>query len=63
LAPDQEPEATQAVAWFDDQLMVAAEPLLTGLGLADKETVGVGWVTVTVVDCVALPLAPVQVRL
>jgi hypothetical protein len=37
-------------------------PLLTVLGLADRETVGVGWVTDSVVDWVALPPEPVQVK-
>ena len=63
LAPDQDPDAVQAVACFDDQLIVEPAPLLTVLGLAARETVGAGWPTETLVDCVAVPLVPVQVRL
>jgi hypothetical protein len=37
-------------------------PLLTVLGLADRATVGAGWVTETVVDWVALPPEPVQLK-
>jgi hypothetical protein len=51
----------QAVAWLDDHVSVAAEPLLTVLGEAAKLTVGTGALTETVVDCVALPPVPVQV--
>jgi hypothetical protein len=38
--PDHPPEAVQLVAFVDDQLNVAAEPLLTVAGLADRLTVG-----------------------
>ncbi len=62
LLPDQPPVAVQAVAWVDDQLKLALPPLVTVLGLTVKVTVGVGAVTVTVADCVALPPAPVQVK-
>ena len=61
LAPDQAPEAVQAVALLEDQAKTALLPLATVLGLACKATVGAGGVTDTVVDCVALPPAPVQV--
>jgi hypothetical protein len=61
LAPDQAPEAVQAVALLADQLSIALLPLAIVLGLADKATVGAGWVTDTVFDCVALPPVPVQV--
>lgn len=63
LEPDQAPEAEQEVAFVLDQLTVEACPLVTELGLADKVTVGagVGDVTDTVADWVALPPAPVQV--
>ena len=61
LAPDQAPEAVQAVAFLDDQVRVDAAPLSIVLGLAAKARVGAGAVTDTVVDCVALPPAPVQV--
>ena len=59
--PDQLPEAAHEVALFDDQVKVAALPLVTVLGLATSATVGAGAVTDTVVDCVALPPVPVQV--
>ncbi len=62
LAPDQAPEAVQAVALVDDQLKLALLPLVIVLGLADRATVGAGGVTETVVDWVALPPAPVQVK-
>ena len=61
LVPDQAPEAVQAVALLADQVKAALLPLAIVLGLADNATVGAGGVTDTVVDCVALPPAPVQV--
>ena len=61
LLPDQPPAAVQAVALLDDQESVELLPLLTVPGLAEMETVGAGWVTETVVDCVALPPLPVHV--
>ena len=64
LAPDQDPEAVQAVALVADQVSVALLPLATVLGLAASVTVGTGCVTETVADCAALlPPAPVQVRI
>ena len=60
LAPDQAPEAVQAVALLD-QLSVDAPPGLTVLGLALRLTNGAKPGTVTVADCVAEPLAPVHV--
>jgi hypothetical protein len=62
LAPDHAPEAVQVVALVDAQANVAAVPLETVLGDAVKATVGEGDVTDTVVDWLALPPAPVQVR-
>ena len=59
--PDQAPEATHEVALVDDQVRFEALPLVMVLGLALRLTVGAGVVTVTVVDCAALPPAPVQV--
>ena len=50
MAPDQAPEAAQEVALVEDQVKVAAAPLLTVLGLADTLTVGAGLLTDTVVD-------------
>ncbi len=61
LVPDQAPEAVQAVALVDDQVNVEAVPLATVLGAAAKLTVGVGVLTETVTDWVALPPVPVQV--
>lgn len=63
LVPDQPPDAVQLVALVDDQVSVALAPLLIALGPTLKLTVGNGDLTVTVVDCVALPPGPVQVRL
>ena len=61
--PDQAPEAVQAVALVDDQVRTALPPLATVLGLAPKLTVGAGFaLTVTVVDCTALPPLPLQVN-
>ena len=62
LAPDQDPEAVQAVALVADQVSVAPLPLATVLGLAVRLIVGTGWVTETVADCAALLPDPVQVR-
>jgi hypothetical protein len=62
LAPDQPPEAVQAVALVADQLSVLALPLATLLGLAESVTVGAGCDTDTVTDCEALlPPEPVHV--
>ena len=61
LLPDHPPEAVQAVAFVEVHERVDAAPLFTVLGLAEKLTVGAGVLTETVVDCVALPPAPVQV--
>ncbi len=61
LAPDQDPEAVQAVALVADQVNAELLPLATVLGLATRLMVGTGWVTETVADCAALPPVPVQV--
>ncbi len=59
--PDQPPEAVQLVAFVEDQLSVAADPLLTVVGLAERLTVGLaGADTLTVTDCDALPPGPLQ---
>ena len=55
LAPDQDPEAVQAVALVADQVSVALLPLATVLGLAASVMVGTGCVTETVADWTALP--------
>ncbi len=60
LVPVHEPLAMQDVACVDDQLSVAAVPLLIVLGLAPKLTVGAAGVTEITADCVALPPGPVQ---
>jgi hypothetical protein len=60
LLPDQPPEPVHAVALADVQFSVAAAPLFTVLGAAERLTVGAGVLTETVVDCVALPPVPVQ---
>jgi hypothetical protein len=59
--PLQPPEAAQEVVFADDQVNVDAAPLLRVLGFAEIVTAGAARVTETVVDCVALPPAPVQV--
>ena len=61
LLPDHAPLAVQLVAPVDDHVSVLALPLATLVGFALRETVG-GAVTVTVVDCVAVPAAPVQLN-
>ena len=59
--PDQPPEAAQPVALVEDQLRVAADPLLTVPGFAPRLTVGVaGAETFTVTDLEALPPGPEQ---
>jgi hypothetical protein len=63
LAPDHAPEAIQDVALVADQVSIELLPLATVLGAADKATVGVGVVTDTVADWVALPPLPVQLRM
>ncbi len=63
FAPDQAPEAVQAEALRDAQLKVALPPLVIELGLALRRTLGGVALTETVADWVALPPAPVQVRL
>jgi hypothetical protein len=62
LEPDQAPEAEHEVAWVDDQFSVALPPAATALGPTLKLTVGAGAVTETVVDCAALPPAPVHLK-
>jgi hypothetical protein len=63
LLPDQAPEAVQDVALVEAHAKLELPPLATVLGLALRVTVAVGvGLTVTVVDCVALPPAPLQVN-
>lgn len=55
--------AVQEVALLEDQLSVLLAPLLIDEGLALRLTVGAGaLVTVTVVEWLVVPAAPVQVR-
>ncbi len=63
LVPDQAPAAAHDAALADDHVKVEPLPPATVPGLAVKVTVGAGEVTDTVAACVALPPAPVQVRL
>jgi hypothetical protein len=59
--PLQPPEAVQAVAFVDDQVIADAAPLLTVAGLAVRVTAGAVVVTDTVADCAALPPLPLHV--
>ena len=61
LAPDQAPEAVQAVALLLDQVSVEAlpEPMVPGAALIMTNGGKEG--TVTVTDCVAEPPGPVHV--
>jgi hypothetical protein len=61
LVPDHPPEAMHDVTFVDDHDSVELSPLETELGFTLKATVGAGWITVTLADCVAVPPAPVQV--
>ena len=62
LAPLQASVAEQEVALVEDQVRVAALPLTTVLGLAEKVTVGACCVTDTVADCAEVPPGPVQLK-
>jgi hypothetical protein len=62
FAPDHAPEAAQAVALLADQVSVALLPLVMALGPTLRLTVGAGDLMDTVVDCAAVPPAPVQLR-
>jgi hypothetical protein len=62
FAPDQPPEAVQAVALEAVHVKVEDCPLVTVLGLELKETVAAAaGATVTVVDWAAWPPGPEQV--
>jgi len=61
LLPDHAPEARHEVASVDDQVSMEDSPLASDTGLADSDTVGMRS-TVTVVEALALPPGPVQVR-
>lgn len=61
LVPVHAPLAVQVVALLEDQLSDVVPPLLTVVGLALNVTVGTaGAATVTEIDRLALPPAPVQ---
>jgi hypothetical protein len=62
MLPDQAPEALQDVALVAAQVNVALLPLVIALGPTLRLTVGVGDLMETVVDCEAVPPAPVQVN-
>jgi hypothetical protein len=62
LPPDQAPEAEHDVAFAALQLSVELVPLAMVLGAALRLIVGAVDFTETVADCVALPPAPVQVK-
>lgn len=62
LAPDQLPEAVHEVALAADHVRVELLPLATVLGLALKLIVGAAALMDTVVVCVALPPAPLQLK-
>jgi hypothetical protein len=53
-------DAVQDVVFVEDQVSVDVLPLATVEGFADMVTTGFAAVTVTVVDCAALPPGPVQ---
>jgi len=62
LVPDQAPVAKQEAELFDDQVSVEDPPLATEVGLAVRDTVGAGGLTVTVAEALPVPPAPVQAR-
>lgn len=66
LAPLQPPVAVQALELLDDQVSTLTPPGATVAGLADRVTVGAagvaGGVTVTVVEALAAPPVPEQLR-
>ena len=61
FVPLQAPPAVQLVALVEDQFNVVVFPLSTGL-VALRVTVGSGKVTVTLAESLAVPPAPVQLR-
>ena len=62
LVLDQPPTAVQELVSVEDQVSVEDAPYATDVGFAASDTVGVGGNTVTVVDALALPPGPLQVR-
>jgi hypothetical protein len=64
LLPLQPPDAVQEVAFVEDHVSVDELPLTIEAGEAVKDIAGSGVgavVTETIVDCAALPPAPVHV--
>jgi hypothetical protein len=62
LLPDQLPDAVQVVALATDQLKVAAFPVVTELGVAERLIVGAAVdARETAADWVELPPEPVHV--
>jgi len=61
-APLQAPEALQEDALVEDQVSVELLPETTDDGEAAMVTVGAGVVTVMVTDWLAVPPAPVQLK-
>ena len=62
FAPDQAPDAAQAVALVAVHVRVELAPLAMLPGVALKVMVGAGAFTVTVADWDALPPGPLQVN-
>lgn len=62
MVPDHAPVAVQDAALLVDQVSSVLLPLGMVLGEAVNTIVGSGGLTETVVDCDALPPAPLQVR-
>jgi hypothetical protein len=65
LLPDQSPDAVQLSAPVLLQLKVVEPPLVTVVGLAERETVGctTGSSTVILTKSIAVPPAPLQVKI
>lgn len=60
--PLQAPEAVHELAFVEDQVKVEPLPLVTLVGFALMDTLGGVADTVTVADWLAVPPAPVQVK-
>src|SRR5258706_10011677 len=62
LVPVHAPEATQEVASVEDQVRAEDAPPVTDAGVAVRDTVGAGGMTVTVAEALPDPPGPVQER-
>jgi hypothetical protein len=62
LVPDQAPEALHEVTLVEDHVSVEVPPLATDVGVAARDSVGAGGVTVTVDDALAVPPDPEHAR-